>query len=122
MGDMINVGILAPLQKVLNTFQKERHYQDKKKEDALKAIQKALIETKRYVELSEYNRETEYDLAQLWADAATMVMYANKELAERLNDKSKYWQDDFAWSNEVIMEKQIDFDSIEKQIESLLKN
>ena len=122
MGDIINIGILAPLQKVLNTFQKERHYQDKKKEDALKAIQKALIETKRYVERSKHNRETEYDLAQLWADAATMVRYANTELAERLNDKSKYWQDTFIWSHEEILEKRIDFDSIEKQISDMLKS
>ena len=113
---------LATLQKLLDSFQKERHYQDDKREEALKAIQKALIETKKHIELSPENRENEFNLAHLWADASAKIRYANADLADRLNDKSKYWQDDFAWSNEVIMEKQIDFDSIEKQIESLLKN
>ena len=113
---------LAPLQKLLDSFQKERHYQDDKREEALKAIQKALIETKKHIELSPENRENEFNLAHLWADASSKIRYANADLADRLNDKSKYWQDDFAWSNEVVMEKQIDFNSIEKQIESLLKN
>ena len=113
---------LAPLQKLLGTFQKERHYQDDKREEALKAIQKALIETKKHVELSPENRENEFDLAHLWADASSKIRYMNADLADRLNDKSKYWQDDFAWSSEVVLEKQIDFDSIEKQIESLLQS
>ena len=112
----------APLQKLLGTFQTERHYQDDKREEALKAIQKALIESKKHVELSPENRENEFDLAHLWAEASSKIRYMNADLADRLNDKSKYWQDDFIWTNEVILEKQIDFDSIEKQIESLLQN
>jgi len=113
---------LAPLQKLLDSFQKERHYQDDKREEALKAIQKALIETKKHIELSPENRENEFNLAHLWADASAKIKYANADLATILKDKSKYWRDDFTWSNNIVLEKQINFDSIEKQIESLLEN
>lgn len=113
---------LGPLQNLLNAFQKERHYQDTKREEALKAIQKALIESKKHLELSPDNRENEFNLAYLWAEASTKIRYANADLANRLNDKSKYWQDDFTWSDDIVLKKQIDFESIEKQIELLLNN
>lgn len=112
---------LAPLQGLLDTFQKERHYQDDKREEALKAIQKAFIETKKHVELSPENRNNEYELAHLWSEASSKIRYLNEELANRLNDKSKYWQDEFAWSEDLVLEKKIDFDSIENQIVALLK-
>lgn len=114
---------LAPLQGLLNTFQSERHYKDGKKDEALHAIHKALLETKKYIELSKGNedRDTEYKLAQLWAEASVKSRYASEELMERLQDKSKYWADTIEWSREEVLSKKIDFESIEKQINALLK-
>lgn len=115
---------LTPLQGLLNTFQTERHYQDRKKDEALRAIQEALLETKKYIELSagNENREREFDLAKLWADAAVKARHASEELAIRLNDKSKYWSQDFCWSEEEVLDKGIDFPTIEKQLDELLKD
>jgi len=113
---------LGPLQGLLNTFQSERHYKDDKKDEALHAIHTALLETKKYIELSNgvENREKEYELAQLWADASVKSRYASEELMERLRDKSKYWADTIEWSRDEIIEKNIDFESIEKQLDELL--
>ena len=113
---------LGPLQGLLNTFQSERHYKDDKKDQALQAIYKALLETKKYIELSKgvQDREKEHELAQMWADASVKSRYASNELMERLGDKSKYWADTIEWSREEILAKKIDFKSIEKQLDELL--
>jgi hypothetical protein len=117
--------LFSPLQNLLSTFQAERHYTDDKKDAALQAINKALIETKRYIEKSGgancSDRNQEYDLAQLWADAATKARYASGQLAERLNGKSLYWSEELKWSREEVLSKQIDLDSIQEQVLDLLK-
>lgn len=117
--------LLVPLQDLLGTFQQERHYNEDKKDAALLAINKALLETKRYAEKTEgtnsIDRDREYELAQLWAQAATTVRYASVELAERLQNKSLYWSEDFKWSREEVLSKRIDLDSIQRQVMALLK-
>jgi hypothetical protein len=115
--------LLAPLQNLLSTFQLERHYKDEKKDIALAAINKALLETKRYLECGgeeRVDREREFELAGLWADAAAKSRYASNEIARRLQDKSLYWSGTLKWSREEVLMKQIDFDSIERTISELL--
>lgn len=118
--------LLGPLQNLLNTFQAERHYRDDKKDTALEAINKALIETQRYIEKSRgvncFDREQEYNLAQLWADAAVKARYANTALAERLQNKSLYWSEELKWSPDEVLDSEIDIKSIQKQVIELLKN
>lgn len=118
--------LLAPLLNLLGIFQKERHYQSDKTDAALLAIQKALIETKKYAEVSSdrkvSNREKEYELSQLWAEASVKARHASEDLANRLNDKSLLWSATFEWSREEILAKRIDFDSIEGTIRELLSH
>jgi hypothetical protein len=115
---------LAPLQGLLNTFQSERHYRDDKIDEALLSIQKALIRSKQYAEASKgikcYDRDKEFELSQLWADASVKARYASEDLAQRLHDKSLFWADKIEWSSNEVLDKGIDFDSIEQQIEKLL--
>jgi hypothetical protein len=117
--------LLGPLQNLLGTFQVERHYQDEKKDTALLAINTALIETKKYIEESDANgsidRAREYQLSQLWADAAAKARYANADLATRMQDKSLYWSDNLEWPEDAILDKGIDIDSIQKTVKDLLK-
>src|SRR5713226_1223798 len=102
--------LFGPLQDLLGKFQSERHYTDEKRDSALLAINKALIETKRYIEVSEsahsFDRNQEYALA---------------ELAERLQNKSLYWSEEFKWSREEVLSRQIDIDSIHDEVLALLK-
>jgi hypothetical protein len=111
--------MFGPLQSLLGTFQSERHYADDKRDAALLAINKALIETKRYIEKSGgancFDRGEEYNLAQLWAEAATKARYASTALAERLHNKSLYWSEDLKWSSAEVLGRGIDIDSIQAQ-------
>jgi hypothetical protein len=117
--------LLGPLQNLLGTFQAERHYQDEKKDAALSAINTALIETKKYIEESEgkknFNRPREYQLSQLWSDAATKARYASADLSLRMQDKSLYWSDNLELPRDLILDKGIDIDSIQKTVNDLLK-
>ena len=87
--------LLGPLQSLLGWFQKNRQHQDAQKDVALEAINKALIASMKYSEEQSEsqtpNRDREFELAELWANAATKVRHASIELAERLQDKSVYW-------------------------------
>ena len=117
--------LFGPLQSLLGIFQSERHYTDEKKDAALLAINQALVETKRYLEKSKgqncFERDQEFKLAQLWAEAATKARYASNELAARLQNKALYWSEEFKWSSEEVLSKQIDIDSIQAQVLDLLK-
>jgi hypothetical protein len=119
-------GLLVPLQNLLGTFQAERHYKDERKDQALTAINKALLETKQYIEKSasgkRSSRKVEYRLAELWADAAMKSRYASGDIAVRLQNKSLFWSGDLKWSREEVLEKQIDLDSIQKVVKGLLEN
>ena len=79
--------------------------EDEKKDQALAAINKALLETKRYLERHESKkaaaRKVEFHLAELWADAAAKARYASNEIAIRLNNKSLYWSDNLKWSRRL---------------------
>ncbi|MGC2696748.1 MAG: hypothetical protein WA738_13260 [Candidatus Angelobacter sp.] len=117
--------LLGPLQNLLGSFQAERHYRDDKKDAALSAINTALIETKKYIEESDgkrsFNRSREYQLSQLWADAAAKARYASVDLSQRMQDKSLYWSDNLEWPRDVILDKGIDIDSIQTTVRDLLK-
>lgn len=117
--------LFSPLQSLLGTLQSERHYQDDKMDAALAAINKALIQTKQYIEKSEgtncTDRAEEYNLSQLWSDPAAKARYASKAFAERLQNKSLYWSEDLKWSRHEVLSKEIDIDSIQEQVQVLLR-
>lgn len=116
--------LLAPLQNLLGTFQAERHYKDDKKDLALTALNKALIETKKYLEQGGgqcIDRDREFELAGLWADAAAKARYASNEIAMRLQNKSLFWSENLKWSREEVLAKKIDLASIQKTVSELLE-
>ena len=113
---------LSPLQGFLNTLQNERHYKNRNFDDALIAIQKALLETQRHVELSgpERDRDKEYDLALLWREASIKARRAEIPFSNVLSDKADYWQDQNIWKEDQVVAKRIKFDEINTQIDKLL--
>ena len=117
--------LLSPLQGLLTTFQSERHHKEKQQDEALIAIQKALIATRQYIELSDgvkcADREKEYEISQLWAEASVKSRHASEDLAMRLNDKSLYWSDNIEWSSQEVMDKGITLEEMQLQVESMLK-
>ena len=115
---------LGPLQSLLAWFQKNRSVKDEQKTLALDAMNKALIATRKYIEAKGANgpadRAREFELAELWADAATRARHASGELAARLNDKSQYWSEPLKWSQEEVLLKRIDLKSVQHEVNQLL--
>jgi hypothetical protein len=116
--------LLAPLQNLLSWFQKNRMHKDEQKDAALEAINKALFASMKYVEeqrpSSKPNRKQEFELAELWANAAAKVRHASKDLSMVLQDKSIYWSNEIKWSREEVLEKRIDFEAVQREIKQLL--
>lgn len=115
---------LEPLQSLLAWFQKNRSVKDEQKTLALNAMNKALIATRKYIEAKgtdgTADRTREFELAELWADAATKARHASGELAARLNDKSQYWSESLKWSREEVLLKRIDLESVQHEVKQLL--
>ena len=118
--------LLGPLQSLLGWFQKNRQHQDAQKDVALEAINKALIASMKYSEEQSEsqtpNRDREFELTELWTNAATKVRHASIELAERLQDKSVYWSRQIKWSREEVLLKRIDFAAVQHEISLLLRS
>jgi hypothetical protein len=116
---LLNTALLG----FLNAKQSERHFKTKEAKEAIIAIKMALLETRKHVEQSDgvRNRDTEYELAELWSDASVKARSLNLELSNRLSNKSKYWGDKIVWSEQEVLEKDIDFDSIEVTCDALME-
>lgn len=115
---------LGPLQSLLAWFQKNRSVKDEQKTLALNAMNKALIATKKYIEIKgadgAADRTREFELAELWADAAIKARHASGDLAARLNDKSQYWSEPLKWSHEEVLLRKIDLESVQHEVKQLL--
>jgi hypothetical protein len=117
---------IEPLQNLLSWMQKERHLRSQQKDEALVAINAAILATKKYIEESGgvkcHDRQKEYELAQIWSDAAIKARHASEDLAVRLQDKSAYWSDSFEWSSNEVFARQIDLGDIQQQVRDLLRD
>lgn len=100
-------------------------HKDERKDAALEAMNKALFASMKYVEeqrsANDPDRNREYELAELWADAAAKARHASEELAMQLQDKSVFWTKQIKWSREEVLLKRIDFEAIQHEITLLLK-
>lgn len=118
--------LLGPLQNLLGWFQKNRQHRDAQKDAALEAINKALIASMKYSEEQKesqiLDRDREFELAELWANAATKARHASMDLSERLQDKSVYWSKKIKWSREEVLRKRIDFEAVQHEISILLRS
>lgn len=117
--------LLGPLQNMLSWFQKNRQHHDAQIDAALEAINKALFASMRYVEEQRdsdtFDRDREFELAELWANAAAKVRHASDDLALRLQDKSVYWSTQIKWSRQEVLQKRIDFEAVQHEIKLLLR-
>lgn len=87
-------------------------------------MNKALIATRKYIEecgtTGAIDRGREFELSELWADAATKARHASGDLASRLSDKSQYWSEPLKWSREEVLQKKIDLWSVQNEVKKLL--
>lgn len=117
--------LLDPLRGLLQWFQRNRIHKSERKDAALEAIYKALFASLRYVdeqrESNQPDRQREFELAELWADAAVKVGHASQQLSLRLHDKSIYWASSIKWSREEVLLKRIDFEAVQHELKALLE-
>jgi len=114
-------GAIAAL---LEHVREERHYQEQKKEAALRAIHAALVETLLYVEKEskkETDRQTEEKLSHLWTDAGLAVRHLDRDLANRLLLKGRYWIEAEKWSRKYVLRNRIALKQVEVDIKKLLE-
>lgn len=118
--------LIGPLQNLLGWFQKNRLHKDTQKDAALESINKALFASLRYAEelrnTNSEDRTREFELAELWANAAAKVRHASQNLSSRLQDKSIYWTKQIKWSRDEVVRRRIDFEAIQNEITQLLDN
>lgn len=116
--------LLGPLQKLLEYFQRDRHFRTKQKDDALAALQLALTKTLEYLERSNgekgFDREVEFELSQAWSDAALRIRHVSRELAQRLAVKAEYWADRLDWSLDEVVERRIQLGEIREELNQLI--
>jgi hypothetical protein len=115
---------LGAIPMLLGMFRDERRYNKELTDKALAAINEAIVATRQYEaksnNLQERDREVEARIAGLWSEAAIATRHVNEEFAMRLNDKSLYWFNDFYWTPEEVIERQIDWNSIHRQVTELM--
>lgn len=116
--------LLSSLHSLLAWFQKNRLHTDRQIDEALDAINKALIASMKYVEECQsptaLDRSREFELAELWATASARVRHVSQDLATRLHDKSIYWRQPMKWSRDEVVNRKIDFESVQQEFAKLL--
>ncbi|MGL6313085.1 hypothetical protein [Vibrio sp. WXL103] len=118
--------VIGPLQKLLDYFQRDRHFSSVKKDEAIRALQSAITETLEYIERSGgekcFERGTEYGLSAKWNEAAVLIRHISRDLAVRLHDKADYWADQLEWSPEEIQGREIELRAIREELRELIKD
>ncbi len=120
--------LLSPLDKLLTYSQRERHFTQKRDDEqssqkraALEAILYALLETRKYQELSvdKPDREAEYRLSQLWG-IASIKAQGIFDIHDEAYEKQRYWADQLKWPQDVVISKGIDLSAMEEKYRALL--
>jgi hypothetical protein len=67
------------------------------------------------------NRDTEWELAEMWSRAAFQISHINSELSVRLNAKSRFWRDPDTWDPTLRASKQIDLQSVANEARRVMR-
>jgi hypothetical protein len=122
--------LLAPLQGLLDFFQKDRHHVEdrsqkieEKRQDALRAMYNALVRTHKYIDAQPdgMDRDKQLELSKLWADAAISSRTYLKTEEPWIMEKANYYLSKIEWPHDRVVETGIDLATVEKRISQLIK-
>jgi hypothetical protein len=122
--------LLAPLQGLLEFFQKDRHHVEdlsqkveEKRQDALRAMYSALVTTHKYIEAQPdgMDRDKQLELSKLWADAAISSRTYLETDEPWIMEKANYYLSKIEWPHDRVVEAGIDLETVEKRISELIK-
>ena len=71
-----------------------------RKINAVSKMQEAINETQIYINDKKGNYQPNAKLSKMWLNAFTAMIPVNKDLANRLRQKSKFWTDPQSWFDE----------------------
>jgi hypothetical protein len=121
---------IAPLQELLNYFQRDRLHstdgQQKAEENrkgALDAIYAALVTTSKYLEDQPdgMDRAKQLELSQLWAQAAIKSRtYFSTDDRKWMAEKADYYLTKMKWPNSHVTAKRIDLVTVQERVKELI--
>ena len=118
--------VLGPPQRLLEYFQRDRHHHDAQKDEAIAALQEAIIQTLEYLEASDgekcFDRDVEFQLSRRWNEAARRIRHVSRGLSERLQEKAFYWADQLDWSANEVAAKRIELTGICDELRRLVSS
>jgi len=68
------------------------------------------------------NRDTEFELAEHWSQAAFLISRVNKDLSVRLNAKSQFWRNPDTWEIDMRPHRNISLESVTADAKRLIKS
>jgi hypothetical protein len=122
--------LLAPLNGLLEFFQKDRHHVEdlsqkveEKRQDALHALYSALTTTHKYIDAQPdgIDREKKIELSKLWADAAISSRTYFEDGEPWMMEKANYYLSKMEWPHERVVQAGIDLKTVEERINQLIK-
>jgi len=102
----------------LNEGQRDKQIQFRR---ALKALSKALNETRICLGRPQVTREDEETLSRLWARAGISVSEFDHDLALRCDMKASYWANPKRWTDQELEAAKIEINQMQTEIKSYFK-
>jgi hypothetical protein len=123
MADILTVDeAIAQVGQFLDHLQYQRATFDDPTKTAVRAVWRAVDQTKRYlaaIREARVNRDApRQELADLWSDASLAIVDIDPDFAMRLRMKAEYWSDPQSWHDEPGLD--ISIDSVAAAARSLL--
>ncbi|MBT8303273.1 MAG: hypothetical protein KJP09_02300 [Bacteroidia bacterium] len=115
------LGVIAQVVGLVEKALTKRGTRIDKKIDAVKAMQKAVNNTRLYLVKSKNKYEPNAELSNLWNDAFAAMVPIDKSLARQLNNSSRFWSDPHRWlAEEGAMELIPDLEELDEKCDSII--
>lgn len=106
---------------VLDKVLSKRGTRITKKISAVTLMQRAINNTEAYLTRTNHDYTPNEALSNLWNDAFAIMISIDKDLAWKLNDKSRFWSNPQKWiQNDVTMELIPSLNELSEKCEQLL--
>jgi len=120
-----SLAALAPLMiAYIHEIEQNKRMTEQNKIEAKKAFSEAFIATEAYYKLrsegAQKDTTKEFHLATLWDRVSICMEEFNAPLAYRLGQKSRFWREGGAWSDEQIKASKIQLDKVRRDTRQVL--
>jgi len=115
------LSVLSQVTSLIESALSKRGTKIEKKIEAVKAMQRAINNTRHYLVKSKNKYQPNADLSNLWNDAFAAMIPIDKSLARQLNNNSRFWADPHRWlAEEGAMELIPDLEDLDEKCDSII--